>query len=586
MRSTYFRRQFSVATLLLLLASVWQILCVEFDEPYAYSCDHAIVGAGPAGIYYAWRLAGNAAVRPNTTICIFERLERVGGRVASLVNSGPLGDLVVEPGAYRFIPEKSCFHHPPGPDLCMWTPILAGIITDALKLRSKRYNMNASELDYHLFKIVDEFDQDAGFARYVWGMLDEARALATQRGIRLHVFLRHSLESFELPGSASGQANAFSGGSPVQGRLPVVLTLREPDGSVVKAAATGSVLLNLPQLPLMQALAASGTHAAPPVQLHEPNPGTYMKLYIHYSDAWWRGGRYGLNKTTGHFSNLQQTSHPIMPGEDPMHVFPGVASPAPLLGAYHDGDTRCKESSPGEEHCRGYVQAIYTDDFFALMFYQSFGLMRNGEAIANLTRTSHGPAGKWLLDEVHAALVELHTPELSEDDRENILRGEATQPDHAALSIWGPAATGFGAACHFSRLREGMTPKDAALDVAQHTLRPFLASEGEDRVFVASEAFAPLQCWSEGALQMAENALQRLGLEKPTWMPQEVYEQSLFTDADTSWAPTMRQDSARSFDAVSPGLVMGVPAIMSQIGSGYLARDRSAMDQGEGQIFA
>ena len=50
-------------------------------------------------------------------------------------------------------------------------------------------------------------------------------------------------------------------------------------------------------------------------------------------------------------------------------------------------------------------------------------------------------------------------------------------------------------------------------------------------VFLASEAFAPLQCWSEGALQMGENALQRLGVGKPPWMTDEVYRDILFQDA-------------------------------------------------------
>merc|ERR1719148_265923 len=111
---------------------------------------------------------------------------------------------------------------------------------------------------------------------------------------------------------------------------------------------------------------------------------------------------------------------------------------------------------------------------------------------------------------------------------DEVLHSSITQPDHAILSVWDAGAPGFGAACHFSRIGPDGELANASLDVARHVLQPFRASAGEGRVFVASEAFAPLQCWSEGALQMSENALQRLGLEKPDWMSQETYEQALF----------------------------------------------------------
>merc|ERR1712046_133154 len=94
--------------------------------------------------------------------------------------------------------------------------------------------------------------------------------------------------------------------------------------------------------------------------------------------------------------------------------------------------------------------------------------------------------------------------------------------------MWDDTAEGFGAACHFSRLNSlNDTVQSAAMDVAEHTLQPLRAA-GESRVFLASEAFAPLQCWSEGALQMAENALHRLAVPRPSWLDADVYNQTLF----------------------------------------------------------
>lgn len=68
----------------------------------AVSCDLAIAGAGPGGIYSAWRyLAGHST----GNVCVFERSERHGGRIYSLKNQGPRKDLTVDVGAYRYAPE-------------------------------------------------------------------------------------------------------------------------------------------------------------------------------------------------------------------------------------------------------------------------------------------------------------------------------------------------------------------------------------------------------------------------------------------------------------------------------------------------
>lgn len=493
-------------------------------------CDHAAVGAGPAGVYHLWRLATatDAPRQTNlTTLCLFEQLRRAGGRVATRFAAGPRGDLVVEPGAYRFAPEKFCFTMH-GQQLCIWTPLVAGIVRE-LGLRSENYNPDPAAFDHALHKIVDHDGNDAGFARFVLGMLAEIEARAAEGKVRFEAFYGHSLEAVAAEGRDS----------------PLALRLQDREtGAAVDVRVARSLVLNLPQLPLLRVLdASSATAPAPPRQLHEPNPTDYMKLYLHYADAWWRGGRYGLDLTHGAFSNLNRTSRPSGGSAgDVFHFFPGVEAPAPLHGAYHDGDVRCEgAAAPGKlgkpgKRCRGFLQAVYTSDPFALMFYRSFALAPHGDRLDPLTivnRTSHGAAGAWLLDEAHKALVELHAAALTPETAARVLHSRHTQPDQAVLALWDRAAEGFGAACHFSRVPLGASGSnathDAALAVARHALRPFFPAD--ERVFVASEAFAPLQCWSEGALQLAENALQRLGVGAPAWLPREAYAETIFTDA-------------------------------------------------------
>ena len=63
------------------------------------TCNVAIVGGGPGGVYTAMRLANSTA---NLSVCVFERRERLGGRVLTINNMGPHKDLNVDVGAYRF----------------------------------------------------------------------------------------------------------------------------------------------------------------------------------------------------------------------------------------------------------------------------------------------------------------------------------------------------------------------------------------------------------------------------------------------------------------------------------------------------
>jgi NADPH-dependent 2,4-dienoyl-CoA reductase/sulfur reductase-like enzyme len=64
------------------------------------TCDVAVVGAGPGGIYFAWRLL---AANSSASVCMYERSGRFGGRIYTLRGLGPKGDLTADMGAYRFV---------------------------------------------------------------------------------------------------------------------------------------------------------------------------------------------------------------------------------------------------------------------------------------------------------------------------------------------------------------------------------------------------------------------------------------------------------------------------------------------------
>jgi hypothetical protein len=64
--------------------------------------DTAVIGAGVAGTYAAWRLQ---QARPRTSVALFEMSDRVGGRLCSATLPG-LPHVTAELGGMRFIPER------------------------------------------------------------------------------------------------------------------------------------------------------------------------------------------------------------------------------------------------------------------------------------------------------------------------------------------------------------------------------------------------------------------------------------------------------------------------------------------------
>lgn len=67
-------------------------------------CKVVVIGAGVGGVYSAYRLAVEAGVVPGSNICIFEALDRPGGRIFSVTNTVPgFEDFTVDLGAYRYV---------------------------------------------------------------------------------------------------------------------------------------------------------------------------------------------------------------------------------------------------------------------------------------------------------------------------------------------------------------------------------------------------------------------------------------------------------------------------------------------------
>jgi len=481
----------------------------------AHKCEVAVVGAGPGGAYLAWRLsqtvsAGGVAKQ----VCLFEMGQRVGGRVHSLRKQGPLHDLTVEAGAYRFALNKTCA--PLGTaDWCISTSVTKHVIVDALKLPYRVYDPSATDWDDKLAKIVDARGEDAGYLTFV-----EALVHAAQASGRARLHLGHELVRLERHAATGDHTLTFAHGA--------------------KATAQ-HVVLNLPQYPLMRVLAASvglsslGDGATPPV-LHAVTSYPLFKLYVHYADAWWRND---LGLTAGFFNN--SAAWKPSNDADPRAIaecFAARQRPAPLQGAYHDAHVKCDGPAlaDGSPRCRGYLQAAYYAEQYAMRFYSQWRTARSGDSVTRLdAKRAHDAQ---LFELIHESLVELHADALRAAGA--LERVRAMRPDEAILSVWDSPVDGIEAGCHaFQELglptagsRGIPTARIPAEAVAPFSLAP--------RVFVANEAWGKLQCFAEGSLQMAENIAHAFfGAPPPAWIPEREYrEDVLFNVSDVRRAPT------------------------------------------------
>eukprot|EP00660_Eupelagonema_oceanica_P009793 gene9793-10241_t len=241
----------------------------------AEDCDVAVVGAGPGGVYFAWRLL---AERPGLRVRIFERSGRHGGRILTVRRQGPRADLTVDLGAYRFAAQPM----EEGSIGYMYTPLTAAVIDGALRLRTARYD--PGDANSTMRKIVDAAGENAGYATFVDAMFDAAQS---------------------------------GGAVPTFGDEVVRIAPNGTEGAVIHTRSGGAVraqtvLLNLPQIPLLRLLRNSPefSRAASPV-LQVPIPNDGAKLYVHYDNAWWRNllGLRSGQFSAGSFGATHTSSH-------------------------------------------------------------------------------------------------------------------------------------------------------------------------------------------------------------------------------------------------------------------------------------
>lgn len=481
------------------------------------ACDIAVIGAGPGGAYTANRLTKHFG--STKQVCVFESSQRVGGRVHSLRGSGPEKDLVVEAGAYRFATNLTCEPEEGGQQFCIHTPLSKGIILDYLQLPSKKYDPRPASWDNDLSVIVDAQGHETGYLTFVEQLLNQINSTTP-------VHFNKRLKS--IAPTVGWRPTGTSAGR---------YTLAFADGGT---ATADEVVLNMPQMPLLRVLAHSKelmkNEAEVPEALHSVVAFPLMKMYVHYSDAWWINE---LGLRAGTFNNSDSWE---VPGPDPHGTCTmGADLPVPVRGSYHDGDVRC--DGPGGTKCRGFLQAVYTSTIQATRVYEQYHVLADdGDSVQQLDAAA-SPEDARILRRVHEALVEVHAAALQ---AKGVLeKVKSNLPDSAVLSIWDQRVAGIETGCHKPKTvratpstvfpdDDGVAPARIPIDA----MRPFANSPG---IYVANEAWGTMHCFAEGSLVMAENVVHTgFGVPRPSWIDPEVYANDIIFNTTT---PSAAQES-------------------------------------------
>ena len=308
------------------------------------NCRVSIAGAGPGGVYTAWRLAKDGvAARPSILpdqICVFERTERLGGRIFSVRNLGPYGDLVVESGAYRFSSYGA-------------TPLLTALIQEGVNGGAGLPYVAYDTTHNKIVSDPSDPDSNAGYVTFVEVMLEEAVAL----GVRF--FPKYELVSMNdpvTPATLTSRDWTRGGWAP---RFELLFANGERTVSAIHVA-------NMMQQPLLQVLQASSLSFAPTTSFSDPEarsdsetalylskPNIACKFYVYYENAWWR-------------TAFDQNGEALTPPADEILRRPGpdrgsYEDEAPnamsmiLDGRYHDGHSRCVGG-----RCYGFLMTVYS----------------------------------------------------------------------------------------------------------------------------------------------------------------------------------------------------------------------------------
>ena len=414
----------------------------------APTCQLAVVGAGTGGLYTALRLVDTGKYS-GSSICIFEMTERVGGRLYSLRGFGPDQDLVVDAGGYRTWPE--------------YTPVTHALISEYLGLPVHCYDPADDPCTKFNIGLIEGGERKAGFATFVEVMMERLIAAGAKW------YPKHELVSISQSSSAGSKQLTFSNGA--------------------QAVAT-KLVLNVPQRPLLYVLRESSLPTGALTSeifegLHSVQTEVVVKVYLYYSDAWWRN-RLGLD--SGDFADE------------------GDATEMPLKGRYHDGDVKCDANG---QNCAGFLLATYAHDHAGTneMFLGRFKSHRNAPTtiIGNTD-----PEGAAFLQHAHDRLIYYHKylgassdPRYTGFSVRN-LQDETSPPDFAVIATWDIGTPGAGGGWH------GWIDIDAAkVAVAMDPL-------GSHGIHVVNEAYSFVQGWAEGTLQLSDSILtQYFGVDRP-----------------------------------------------------------------------
>ena len=481
---------------------------VGFEGRASTGCAEVVVGAGWAGVYFAYRRATSGA--DPSSICVFEAAERVGGRTYS-VRDVP-APFTLDVGAYRFSPDM----HLPG-DLIMRhlelpTACYEPDCPDAGADMPSQFFFNYSA---PLRRVVDKRGQPSGYVTPLEEMVRRLRALGASVSL--------GVELVAISRGADG--------------TPPALTFSPADGGAHFSLSPALTFLNLPRNHLFSlagiddALDARTAAALRCVKFDQPASvfgknwthvssrykSALSKAYLLYEDAWW------------------QTRVNLTGGETPSSAFGPVHTSLgiPIGIRWSDGPVVC--SAPRE--CTGYLEVYYSvtnETFFAGVA----GLPREPLGVL---RAADGPRAAAALREAHAALLEVAGP-LLRDAR--VDPATIAPPSQLVVGVWSrpydkapigppdgymaptkvyysPEISGdLGRACGVNGLSE--------LEYRTRALQPLGEGVGW-RVLMGNNDWVAMDVryyvgeWAEESLLQAERALATLGVRRPDWLDARYY---------------------------------------------------------------
>lgn len=451
------------------------------------SCEVSSVGAGWAGVYFAFRHALNGQ-----KVCIFESSKRIGGRTYShrLQASGEWFTLDV--GAYRFSPDM----HLPG-DVINLLGFKTACYEPSCPPASKEFPPPFTfKYTAPLRRIVDEEGMPTGYVTAIRGMVDRILASGGQLFIDANLTDLQALHSGEV---------------------------RLKFGS--QSVLTKMVLLNLPRasflgLPSLRAATPSRTvQMAECVKFDTPTkffpPGSFSlgkslaKAYAFYKDAWWHNH---LNLTVG-----QWPANAF----EPVNTSEGI----PIGIHWNDGPVRCHAPLQG---CRGFLEVFYSaanEDFFEDLRpndLEPLGILQGEGSAAKLKR-------------LHAAVMEATKPLF---ENRSISQPEEP-PTMLVVGIWDRTGHGYTAPTKVyysldSSTPGGADPLEKACGVSGLTDKEYRDSllfplPELKQVVLANNDWSAMPVekmfgdWAEESLLQAERALHANGVPRPSWLDEDYY---------------------------------------------------------------